>query len=116
MFHEHQPGMFHEHQPGMFHEHQPGMFQTVSSSPKVIAGFPFFVPRGTWQQITSACCVMTQKSAVLSTYVFGALQLPGDSLPFRGSGSCGRLVTFLFCFGVLKLFQRGFFVRPIVSL
>jgi hypothetical protein len=53
---------------------------------------------------------MTQKSALLSTYVFGALQLPGDSLLFHGFGSCGLLVTALFGFGVFTLFNGGWFV------
>ena len=59
---------------------------------------------------------MTQKSAVHSTYVFGALQLPGDSLLFHGSGSAGLVPLLLRRSGelsvflcVFMLFQRGCF-------
>jgi len=38
---------------------------------------------------------MTQNRAVHSTYVFGVLQLPGDSLLFTGSGSAGLVPLLL---------------------
>jgi len=54
-----------------------------------------FVSGSPWQQITTTRCVMTQNSAVHSTYVFGVLQLPGDSLLFPGSGSAGLVPLLL---------------------
>lgn len=59
---------------------------------------------------------MTQKSAVHSTYVFGVLQLPGDSLLFRGSGSAGFVPLLLRRSGELSVVALVFpcFLREAV--